>query len=473
VPSGFALGLVTTAGWILATRRGPIQAAIEIDGRFGLKERVSSTLAISPEDRRSAAGKALIEDAAGRVQRIDVAGRFPVRPGKPVLLPLLPGVLAVLVACLVPSAAVETPVAPAASVEAQQVQAAAAGLHCRLADGRKQAEQKQLKDTVELLKRLEEGSKDLAADGVDRKQALVKLNDLSRQLETRRKRLGSTDQLKRQLRKLRKVGPGPADELVAGARQADFKKAAEELEKIRQRLAEGDFNQEQLAKLAEQFRQMQQELNPSDQWERRIRQLRNDGRSADAESLQQQLDELLQQNPQMKRLDELGRQLGHCGECLREGRPADAGKTIDRLQNALKRLQRQRDEMELLDEAKRQLVQTRARITCGRCAGAGCEDCQGALGLEAGHGQGLGLGPETPTHPATHNRRVAGEVGPGPLTLIGPAGGSNDKGRVQAEIKRQHDSLPQITPDAMTGRRIPRKHRAHVREYFTRVRGGE
>ena len=90
------LGLLAAVAWIAATRRKPLEAAIEIDRRFALKERISSTLAMPPDDRESEAGEALVADALRRVERIDVTSKFAVRPPRRILLPLLPGVLAVL-----------------------------------------------------------------------------------------------------------------------------------------------------------------------------------------------------------------------------------------------------------------------------------------------------------------------------------------------------------------------------------------
>ena len=95
------LGILAAAAWAVVRGRGPIDAAIEIDRRFGLRERVSSALAISEVERETAPGQALIDDAVRRVRRIDVREHFAVLPGRQLLLPLVPGVIAVLVALLV------------------------------------------------------------------------------------------------------------------------------------------------------------------------------------------------------------------------------------------------------------------------------------------------------------------------------------------------------------------------------------
>ena len=53
-----AAGFIAAAIWTWTRQRDPLFAAIEIDRRFGLKERVSSVLALSPSDLQTEAGRA-------------------------------------------------------------------------------------------------------------------------------------------------------------------------------------------------------------------------------------------------------------------------------------------------------------------------------------------------------------------------------------------------------------------------------
>ena len=85
-----AVGVLLAAGIALARGRGPIDAAIEIDRRFGLKERVSSTLALTAAERETEIGQALIADAKRRIKKIEIADQFRVAPGGQILLPLIP-----------------------------------------------------------------------------------------------------------------------------------------------------------------------------------------------------------------------------------------------------------------------------------------------------------------------------------------------------------------------------------------------
>src|SRR4051812_7067219 len=65
----FAAALLGAAAWTLWRRGSRLDAAIELDHRFGLKERVSSSLALDQTELESPAGQALLADALARVSR--------------------------------------------------------------------------------------------------------------------------------------------------------------------------------------------------------------------------------------------------------------------------------------------------------------------------------------------------------------------------------------------------------------------
>src|SRR4051812_47809392 len=50
---GFVAAIVVAAVWTFVSNRSPIDAAIEIDRRFDLRERVASSLSLSPEEQAS------------------------------------------------------------------------------------------------------------------------------------------------------------------------------------------------------------------------------------------------------------------------------------------------------------------------------------------------------------------------------------------------------------------------------------
>ena len=89
--------LAILSSFAIAWYRKPstLQAAVEIDRRYKLRERCSSALAIEHSERDSAIGQALVQDAQKRVGTIDLRDQFPVR-----LAPQWAWVMLPLAACL-------------------------------------------------------------------------------------------------------------------------------------------------------------------------------------------------------------------------------------------------------------------------------------------------------------------------------------------------------------------------------------
>lgn len=479
------LGLFAAGVWMVLTRRHPLASAMEIDRRFGLKERVSSTLALPAEQRRSEAGRALADDAIHRVRRIDVSTRFSVRPGKQVLLPLLPAMLAVVVVLWISPALLENPVAakPDTPQVKKQVERSTKALRKRLADRRKKAEDKGLKRAEELFRRLEEGSKQISKGQTQRKKALVKLNDLAKELKQRREQLGGAEAIKRQLEQLKDLDRGPAEKFAKAVAKGDFQQAAEELRKIQEQIANSKLDAKQKEQLAGQLAKMQEKLNKlaeahqaaREDLQKRVRQMRQGGQFAEADRLQEQLDKLLQQAPQMRQLDDLAEKLGQCAECLRAGELRDAKQSLGEFQAGLQDLQQQLDELQLLDEAMQQLAQAKDQMNCPHCGGFGCAACQGDKpGFGMGRGRGQGDRPEQNTDTDFYNAPEKGKIGKrGVADVVDLVPGPNLKGDVKDQIVEQYDTARTASTDPLTGRRIPRKHRQHALEYFNRFREGQ
>src|SRR5205823_4622363 len=80
---GGLAGLGTLLAIVLARRAAPtsLSAALAIDQRFDLKERVTTALGLSLHDQSSPAGQALLADANAKLERVTVPGKFPVRIG--------------------------------------------------------------------------------------------------------------------------------------------------------------------------------------------------------------------------------------------------------------------------------------------------------------------------------------------------------------------------------------------------------
>ena len=481
--AGLGTGGLLAAVIAYVRGRGAIDAAIEIDRRFGLKERVSSTLALTPEEQQSAVGQALIADAEQRVKKIDVGEHFHLSPGRQLLLPMIPLVAAVLVVWLVSPAVLEEDPQVNAAAMKKQVKLASEGLKSKLIEQRKEAQKKGLKDAEALLTRMTEETEDLTrGDSDSRKEALVKLNDLKRQMENRQKQIGGAEEIRKKLDQLNTGNRGPAENFMKSISNGDLRKAMEELEKLKTDLADGKLSEEQKEQLAKQLNGMKEKLEESVQkHEQQCQNLKNQidqakqaGQDAEAERLQDQLNQLTEHNGDMQQLQDMAKQLGQCSQCMQDGDMQQAAQMLDQMQGDLSDLQQQLDEMELLDDAMDQLCQARDQMNCGQCGGQGCAACQGGQpGMGMGEGQGKGDRPEEETGVKFYDDKVKQKIGKGRATIAGEADGPNIKGQVFAEIAEQLEVAKSESTDPLTEQQMPRQHQEQTKDYFNMFRTGE
>ncbi len=456
---------------------------MEIDRRFALKERVSSALAMPPDDLQSEAGQAVSADALRRVKRIDVAEKFAVIPPRKLLLPLAPAFAALFVMLFVnPSLVDNSADAKQENLEAKpQVKKASESVRKQLAERREQAKKEGLQEAENLFKKLEEGTKELASAPPDREKALGKLNDLARQLQDRRQQLGGADKVKEQLDQLKNIDRGPADKFAQDISKGDLKQAADDLKKLKDQLENSNLTDQQKADLAKQLEQMKDKLDKLAEshkaaqadLQKQAEQMRKAGQAADAEKLEQQLRQLQQQAPQMQQLQNMAEKLGQCAQCMKQGNAKDAAKALGDMQDCMGNLQQQMDEMQMLDDAMQQLAQAKDQMVCPFCGGAGCDKCNGIPGMGLGKGKGDGERPEAKTKTSTYDSHVKQKVGPGTARVVDLVDGPNIKGNVESQIQEEFDSTRRGSTDPSTGRQIPKKLSQHAREYFDNLREGE
>ena len=127
VVAGGLMLVATIAGVWLTVRRTPskMAAALSIDQLFGLRERVVTSFALSPEEANTSAGQALLADVKDRVAKIKVSEKFPVRlPWVSALVPAGAAALALVALFYHPvfpdaqgAAAENLPIAPEAKKE--------------------------------------------------------------------------------------------------------------------------------------------------------------------------------------------------------------------------------------------------------------------------------------------------------------------------------------------------------------------
>ena len=500
IGGGIAAGLVLAAIWTYFIRRSKLFAAIEIDRRYGLKERVSSTLALSHEEMNSDVGQALVGDAIRRVERIDVREQFSVSPNWRLLLPLAPAI-ALVVLTLLPNATMKQAAATSeqpAEIK-KQIKTATQKLQEKIRESQKRNEELGLKDGDMLKEMNKELDKLANKDTTDRKDAMLKINDLAKEIEKRKQDLGGADQMRKELDKLKDIAKGPADKMAEALKEGDFGKAQEEMQKLKEDLKSGKLSKEDTEKLAKQMEQMKEKLQQAaaDQKETRerlqqqIEQKLAEGKVSEAAKLQEQLDQMSQNaDQQQQMMQELAAKMDMAAKALQQASESpeamqEAMQQLDKLSNDLEKMQRELDQLENLQELLDQLEDAKDAMKCQNCQGAGCAECQGngdGEGKKKGKGkgdnakdkgQGEGLRDEEQTDKSFYETRVAGDPKKGESVRIGDAGGPNKAGKTQQDIKAEIQSALAKEPDALEDVTLPRDQRENAKQYFERLRKGE
>ena len=494
------LGGALTAGLVAAVavtyrqRTTPMDAAIEIDRRFGLKERVSSTLALSPAERETEVGRALVADAVRRAERVDVSEKFTFRRNWWDLLPLLPALIVFVLAIFVPDAAIQkTPQqAQASRLETRKVQRSTQELKKKIAQRRAKAADEQLKEAGQLFDKLEKGVEELQASPLDRKKALVKLNDLADEIKKRRAELGSHVEMQKRLNKMADFKQGPAKQLAKAMKSGQFDKALRELQTLKAKMQAGDMTAGQQKQLANQMQQMADALKSmadsheaaKEELRRQIEEQQKAGNMANAGELQRKLDKLQKQDSAMNQMQAMAQQLSQSAQSINQGDLQAANEKLNQMAESLEALESQLEEMELLDDALDQIASAKDSMNCDQCNGEGCSSCQG-MGNGMGFGDGMGFGQgqsgrgrgagdraEAETDSRFYQSRVRGKIlKGGKAVVVGTAGGRNVPGQSNEAIKEVLQQAALDEADPLTGQHLPKAQRNHARQYFESLQG--
>ncbi len=95
---------------------------------------------------------------------------------------------------------------------------------------------------------------------VDRKKALVKLNNLSKEISDERKNLGGSEKTREQLKQLKDIQSGPADRIASALQNGNMPRAMEELRKLSDKLRSDELSAAEKEQLRNQLQQLGKEI---------------------------------------------------------------------------------------------------------------------------------------------------------------------------------------------------------------------
>lgn len=482
--------------WTVWKRQSILDSAIEIDRRFQLRERVASCLALTESQAATPAGQALLRDAQRVVERLDVGDQFRIALGRRAWLPLIPAACVALIVVLVDNKPAQSSVKPStAQLTKKEVDESTKSLRQRLAQQKKEAAKKGLSEAESLMRELEKKAEQLNdVKNLDRKQALVKLNDLADDLAQRREKLGGEEEVRRQFAGIKDLAKGPAEKMVEAMKQGNWSAASKELQKMQQQMAAGNMDdaakqqlQRQLEQLKEKLQQAAEAREQAKQdLERQIAEKKKQGDLAEAGKLQQKLDQMQKQQAQSNPLETLAQQMSQCQQAMKQDDAQAAAQAMQQMAQQMEQMQQEMSEGELLEAAAEQFELTKSAMACDKCSGEGCSECQGSgnsfgnskkfgkggNGLGAGEG-GRGPRPEEKNDVRFRESQVRQNPGRGAAVMVGEEHGPNTRGQVLESIKEELAAVASEAPDPLVIEQFPKSRREHAEDYFNQVLQGE
>lgn len=386
--SVLALAISTMIAWI--RRPTAIQAAVEIDRRYRLRERCSSALAIDQDQLKTPIGQALVNDAQHQVDRIDLRDHFPVRPAPQWAWVALP-----LAACLalfwIPDAqpSVSQTLASTAAKKSTSVKNATEPILKAVQKKLQEAQEQGDLEAIDEYKRIEEQIKKLQSKAeLGTKEAIADLNEIRKELQEKKESLGDSAQMKKALESLKDLDQGPAENMAKALQEGDFDEAKIEMEKLVDALKSGKMEPGEAEQLQKQLEQMKDALQQAKQKrEELIQEAKNeldnaqrDGDVEKAASLRKKLEKLQEGERMNQAMEQLQKQLDKAQQAMKDGDKESAGDAMQEIQQQLQELAEDQQAAEELEKMMEEIEDAKQSAKCEECDGQGCEECQGNSG---------------------------------------------------------------------------------------------
>jgi hypothetical protein len=496
VGGSLGLALLVATVWTYLVRRRAQDAAIELDRRFGLRERVASSLSLTEEEVQSEFGKALLQDAERRVARVNIAEKFRIAIAWWNMLPILPTAAIVAVALLIADAAerkkAEAKTASANTLDSKKVIDELTKVKEKILEKRKEETDKgKLEEADKLIKEIQNAIKEMEKKPtVDKKQALVKLSDLSKQLQSQKDRLSAAAETKKQLGNL-KDEKGPAEEFTKNLKAGDFEKAAKAMRELQEKVKAGTLSPEEMKQAAKQLEQIKKKMEEMiqerqqnmEELKRQIERKREAGDLQGAAELQKKLDKMESQQKSAEKMQEMADKLEKAAQAMQQGDKQQAQQQMQEMAQQLEQMQQESEEMQTLDGMMMDLAEAKEGMSEeesdnetdeeGKKGGRGRDRRGDRPGDGDGEGTGFGDRPEEETEYGTKKSQVQTKPKQGESIKIGTASGPNSKGISREAAKSIVEAEESTDDDPLTNQTLPRAQRQHAQEYFQKFRKGE
>jgi hypothetical protein len=482
---GSALAAGTVLALLLAWWRAPsfLAAALALDEKFGLKERVTTSVALTPQEATSSAGQALLADVQQRVPGLKVKEGFSLRLSWPAALVPLGAILLAFVALFYdPSRLFATSrdgsdntntVANASEVQKQL-------------DNLRKAPRAWPKDerNTEKLKEIEAAWDKLVNKPLDPnnqeqvRQRVQDLRDLEDKMKERldglKAQASKTQSLKQHLAQLAddragKAGlkDGPAKEIQDALAKGNMNKAREEVERLMKKMKEDKFKTQEQKQLADELEKLQKQLERLADLKDRKDQLQRDRQDGkiNQDQLEREMDRLAKEAKDLEMLKGLALDLAQCEACLRGGNRLGAAEKLALILDELERMELNERELMALIEAQGDLQDAQE----GLCD---CLEGMNGMGKKASRRPGTRrpIAPDADTEQFDARQRA--QVDPnGKQRITGFTRGGTFSKVPAREVGGVFRQAVQDAPEAIERQRVPQDAAEMLRGYYENLGG--
>lgn len=471
------LALATVVGIVIGFLRSPsrVDAALSIDHRFALRERVTTTWMLAPDQASTPAGIALAADVEQRIAKLDIGSRFPLYLPRWALLGPVAALALALVALFYEPAHSKAGLArvnddiipPASAKEIDQKMRELAKKDPKAPVREKSADLERLEAELE---KIAERPRTTKEEVRERIKEMTGLEQRMKEQEKQQAERGRA--LKQQLQKLDKTASmeeGPAKDLEKALSQGKFEKAREEVERLSKQLQAGTMSQKDKEQLQKQLQQLKEQLSRLAEQKDREKQLRQ--MNLDPETLERELASLQKDKEKTRELEKLAQQLGQAEKSLKEGDSQGACDHLGQCSNQLAKMGGAEKDLDELREQLTRLGDAKDSACEGACEGKEIAESEMTKDSQSG-GPGAGkrpLGQQKPFN--SFDAKAKTEFDPkGKKIFDGYAPGQNFRTKAGAEMIGDIRQATQEAPEAIEQQRIPKGARDMARGYFQQMR---
>jgi hypothetical protein len=498
VAGGLVGGAILVALALAFWRRpSRLTAALTLDQKFGLKERVTTSLMLEEYQRSSSAGQALLADVNQRIAEIDVGSRFPVRMSWTAVLVPSAALLLAMVAVFY-----EPPKGQAKLATGDNVALASAAkeeMEKKLDKLAKKDKQPKPEDPLKTakIKELDEDIDQLLGKPRDNQDQLRERVKNSAEMEDKIKddiknRDDKADAIKEQLQQMDRLSKkdknnpaegknGPGDELKKAVDQGDLEKAKDEMDRLSKKLKDKDekLNEEEKDELHKQLKDVEDKLErlsrqQEEEEEQRLKELSRKG-EIDPDQLDREIEQLKKNSDKLDREDKQDLQnaadeLKKAEECMKEGNDEEAAEHMAKAAQKMDKLEGGEERKQMVERIQRvrQIKKTMAKGMQNQNNDDKNKNQNGPGGV----GRGSGRRPEAKDgETGSVDEKADSEFDKkGQKNVVGYAPSSKKfPKKSSAEVAGEIKQASQEAPEAIERMRIPKQASDMTKGYFEKL----